>query len=401
MRPSAPQNFFTSLLCIISQVVKAGSFFQARKNLNLDHADLELLYGLSSQLSACEDVELALHQTVPLLAEYLGASSGWVWLLDSSNQFFYCAYSYNLPPYLREPVHMTGTPCWCIQGFQNGQREAKNMSCSRLNQASVEGREAQTDQLKRHASVTISCRGRALGIFNLAAPQGRDLEKLSVLESFAAQVGLALERSRLHQEATLLAREQERDRLARELHDTLTQNLTAVALQLEAALKHFEVNPLRVREWLGQALEGTRESLEQARGSLVGLRCAELEGRPLEVALLDLTRSFTSRSGIRVESVMKGKRPLGLAATLEIELYRLAQEGLSNVARHSQATQARLELLWSRKFGRLLLSDNGRGLMGPKGLGLKGMRERVRDLGGQLRLGSRGGTQIDIKVPLA
>ena len=341
----------------------------------------EVLYEVSTILNGCDQIEPALQQTVPLLVSQLELSTAWVWLMEGSA--FYCAYAYQLPEPLQAPVEMTGDPCWCIEAFQRGNLRPANLACSRLRRVGSGFRE--------HATIPLASRGRALGILNLAG-RTLNLEELRLLEIFGLHLGTALERMALATGAAELARSEERARVARELHDTLTQNLTGLTLQLEAALRRPEP-----REPLSRALEIARESLDSLRLSLVELRCPELQGRTLGQALQSWVREFVSRTGVRVELEVFSD---SLEPAVELELFRLCQEALQNVARHSGSPRAGLSVQRSR--GQLVLRcwDEGSGMKGQTGLGVTGMRERVRLLGGRMRLKTRpeGGTMLEIRV---
>ena len=339
-----------------------------------------MLYEVSTILNGCDRLEPALAQTVPLLVDHLGLTTAWVWLLQKDR--FYCAYAYNLPPSLQEPVAMTGDPCWCIEAYQRGSLKPANLACSRLRKVNAE--------LREHASIPLSSRGRALGILNVA---GRTLnaEELRLLETFGLHLGTALERMHLAEEADRLARSQERERVARELHDTLTQNLTGLTLQLEAARRR------PTPEVLETALNIARESLESVRQTMVDLRAPELQGKTLAQALREWTRDFCARTGIRVDLEVED---FALDVGWEVHLLRLAQEALQNVDKHSGASSAGLSLKSSK--GRLILRcwDEGRGPSGKPGLGLTGMRERAAFLGGKLKVSRRpqGGTLVEIRL---
>jgi len=341
----------------------------------------EVLYEVSTILNGCDQIEPALQQTVPLLVSHLQLSTAWVWLMEGSA--FYCAYAYQLPKLLESPVEMTGDPCWCIEAFQRGNLRPANLACSRLRRVGSIFRE--------HATIPLASRGRALGILN-AAGRALNSEELRLLEIFGLHLGTALERITLATDASELARSEERARVARELHDTLTQNLTGLTLQLEAALRLPEP-----REPLARALEIARDSLDSVRQSLVELRCPELQGHTLAEALQRWVREFVSRTGVRVDLEVFSET---LEPAVELELFRLCQEALQNVARHSGSARAGLSVQRSR--GQLVLRcwDEGSGVKGKAGLGLTGMRERVWLLGGRMSLKDRpqGGTILEIRI---
>ena len=371
--------------------------------------ELEILTAIAEALNSSADVRQALERTLALVADLLGLHTGWVWLVDPDTQQFYVAAAQNLPPYLQQPVRMSGHWCLCTDLFRQGKLTPTNVdmvACSRLREAFETHVPEATLGLRYHASIPLYFQDRPLGIINVTGPSWRKLtgEELRLLATIAYQVGIAVERARLAEESTRLARAEERTRLAREIHDTLAQGLTAIGLDIEGALRHLEGSPDRARERLERALATTRESLEEARRSVLDLRAAPLAGRPLAEALAALGRVFTSETGVRVHVRVEGAEALPLR--VEADLYRVAQEALANVRKHAAATQVEVAL---RRTGRdvvLSVRDDGVGFAPGRAAeghhGVMGMRERAKLLGGQLRIASRPGrgTTIIARVPL-
>jgi len=371
--------------------------------------ELRILNAIAEQLNSTLDVQQALERTLVLVADLLGLHTGWIWLLDPETQQFYSAAVHNLPPYLQAPVQMTGKPCWCIQSFQKGQLTPKNigvLECSRLRSAVSAGVVEETAGLRYHASIPLLFQDRPLGIMNVTGPAWRKLTRteLRILSTIAYQVGIAIERARLAAESTRLARAEERARMAREIHDTLAQGLTAIALHLEGALPHLERDPERARERLERALAATRESLEEARRSVLNLRTGLPAGKPLAAALGMLGRAFTAETGVRVYVRTTPVRPLPLG--VEVELFRIAQEALANVRAHASAHEVTITLRVAERAVSLTIHDDGQGFdphaVGDGHHGIVGMRERAALVGGRLQVQSRpgGGTTLKVTVPL-
>lgn len=376
--------------------------------------ELQILEAVTAALSDTNDLRAALQRTLELVGTLLDLRTGWVWLLDRETGQYYNAAALRLPPYLREPVRMTGDSCWCLEAFANGKLTVQNINlveCSRLRNALREQDPAATEGLIYHTSIPLTFGTTPLGIMNVAAPAWRKLteEELRLLTTIARQLGIALERAQLALEHARLARMEERARIAREIHDTLAQGLTAIALDLEGGLLHLEQQPDRARTRLVRALATVRASLEEARRSMHDLRTLPLAGTPLPQALAALGRAFTSEQGILVDV-----RTEGLTTTLplriEAELYRIVQEALNNVRRHASATQVTIILHADSSTVGLVIRDNGIGFQGAASqrddsrqhFGITGMRERTKLLGGQLRVRSRQGqgTTIRALVPL-
>src|SRR5690242_3170578 len=270
-------------------------------------ASLRILNAVAEALNSSPDVHQALERTLSLVADLLGLHTGWVWLIDPETQHYYAAVERELPPYLQERVRMAGRRrCWCIDDFRDGELTPTNIDvieCSRLEPAFRGKSAALAAGLRYHASIPLYFQDKPLGIMNLTGPEWRKLtaDELQLLSTIAYQVGIAIERARLAEDATRLARAEERTRLAREIHDTLAQGLTAIALNIEGAMHHLDKHPDQARERLERALAMARENLEDARRSVLDLRsAARLEGKPLAEALASLARSFTSDTGVPV-----------------------------------------------------------------------------------------------------
>jgi two-component system NarL family sensor kinase len=371
-------------------------------------SELEIVGKVAEALSTSPTVQQALERTLELVTGLLRLETGWVWLVDQDTGHIYAAAARNLPPYLQEPVRMSGASCWCIAEFRDGSLSPTNvdvMECSRLRPAVRERKNELTGGLAHHATIPLTFQGRQLGIMNITAPAMRKLTaaELRLLGTIGLQVGIAIERARLAEESAMLVRADERTRLAREIHDTLAQGLAALTLQIETALQHVGQNPDRVRERLEKALATARESLEEARRSVTTLRGGGTAGKPLAQSLAALAREFTSDSGIRVS--FEGRGDCTLDGKTEAELLRIAQQAVTNVRQHAHATTAKVTLECSRNRATLTIEDNGAGF-DPKRVpaerhGIVGMRERAREAGGTLQLSSspRKGTRIVVKVP--
>jgi two-component system, NarL family, sensor kinase len=250
-----------------------------------DDRELALLKAISEALHGSTDIQEALERTLGLVAGLLGLRTGWVWLADGETGQFYVAAARRLPPYLQEPVRMSGRWCLCTDQFRQGKLTPQNidvLECSRLHPAVARQDQTQTGGLQYHASIPLYFRERGLGIMNIAGPSWRPLaeDELRLLEIIAAQIGIAVERARLAEESTRLARAEERTRIAREIHDTLAQGLTAIGLDIESALRNLESSPERARERLTRALETARTNLEEARRSVLDLRAPPLAPKP-------------------------------------------------------------------------------------------------------------------------
>lgn len=250
-----------------------------------------------------------------------------------------------------------------------------------------------------------------IGVFALfSRDPARRFTPLDVdtLSTFAKHTAIAIENARLYEHSQQAAVTEERNRLAREIHDTLAQGLTAIILQLELADMSID-KPEETRKRIATAQELARANLLEARRSVLDLRAEALEGRSLPHALEELTATFGRETGI-VAEFMGPPTVERYPARVESGLYRIAQEALTNVKKHAAATQVRVELLPRADHLRLTIWDDGRGFDNRArrrsdasgGFGLQGMTERAALVGATIEVESRPGrgTRVEVRVPM-
>jgi two-component system, NarL family, sensor histidine kinase UhpB len=195
----------------------------------------------------------------------------------------------------------------------------------------------------------------------------------------------------------LSAQEGERRRVAQELHDEIGQSLTAVVLQLGRVER---AAPADLRAELEEARETARTSLEEVRQIAKRLRPEALDELGLQSALEALAERVSERGGLRVMSRLDSRLP-ELSPTAELVIYRVAQEALTNVLRHAQASQVILTLRGDAEGITLGVSDDGRGLDGAApGAGIQGMRERAMLAGATIAIRNRAGSGTEVRLAL-
>ncbi|CAN5351876.1 hypothetical protein BH24ACT19_BH24ACT19_09070 [soil metagenome] len=383
---------------------------EKREDLERRNHELSVLNAITRELNRSVNLGEALEFTLSQVAELLGLRTGWIWLVDDPSSGYYLAAAQNLPPALAEnPRLMDGSGyCYCLDTYKKGDlggaANVNVLTCSRL-KGLVDG----TGGLRYHASIPLYAQDKKLGVMNLASPDWRSLspEDLQLLYTVGDLLSIAVERARFFARSARLGAVEERNRLAREIHDTIAQGLTAATLQLESAdaLLDAGSSPEKAREHLLRALSLTQSNLEEARRSVLDLRAAPLEGRSLSRALRVLVERWEAETGIaaRYKSV-NGGRPF--PPSVEVALYRICQEALTNVARHAEAGRADVRLVAAPGQVRLVVEDDGRGFdvsnMPEDRHGLVGMNERARMLGGTLEIRSSpgAGTRVEATVPL-
>jgi two-component system NarL family sensor kinase len=370
--------------------------------------ELAILNTIAQALNREVDLELTLRTALAQVADLLGLHTGWIWLLDEATGTPYLAAAQNLPPGLASaPERMEGS-CYCLDSYVGGDLpKAANINiitCSRL-KLLVDG----TDGLRYHASIPLYVHGRKLGVLNVVSTDYHKLsaDDLRLLYTVGDLVSIAIERARLFARSVDMGAVEERNRLAREIHDTLAQGLAALTLQLETAdaLVEAGAEAERTRQVLQQALALTRASLDEARRSVLDLRAAPLEGRTLAEALTTLAETEGAGAGLIVTvEVVSGSRPL--PARVEAGLYRIAQEAITNVVRHAAARHLTARLTTQPAQVQLTITDDGRGFdpgqVPVNRYGLVGLNERAKLLGGRLTVQSSpgAGTRLDVVVPL-
>src|ERR1700692_1364047 len=250
--------------------------------------------------------------------------------------------------------------------------------------------------------------GRVAGFIGIRFTLKRDFrqEEIELTRALAYQATLAIQLTLLSAQNRQSAVMAERNRMARDIHDTLAQGFTGVIVQLEAVKEAMSRNQaVKASGHLDRAGELARESLREARRSVQALRPQALEEKQLSEALKDLIERMTSGTTVHAEFTLQGEQQK-LPAEWETNLLRIGQEVLTNVLRHARARTFNVLLVFDSREIRLNLRDDGCGF-DPKrrheGFGLQGMRERAEGMGGHLSIESANGkgTMISIVLPLA
>ncbi len=195
---------------------------------------------------------------------------------------------------------------------------------------------------------------------------------------------------------------QERQRIAREMHDSVGHSLTAQSIQLENVDLWMPQDPKKALDHLQKARQLGKDALQDVRQSVASLRVDPLQGRTLSQALQHLTQTFEQNTGICVASQIVETE--SLPKEFANALFRLAQEALTNVSKHSQATEVQVQFREQNAEYQLQITDNGQGFDPTKhtvGFGLQSMKERTEALGGQFTFQSQPqqGCQIQATVP--
>jgi len=259
--------------------------------------------------------------------------------------------------------------------------------------------------LTPYAILPLMMRDHVVGVLLVDNPATRALIPPASFESLVAvanQAALALGATKLCVErAQRLAVEQERNRIAMEIHDTATQSLFGVVYTLDAYLKQLppEMESLRLR--LRDTRAAVQCTLQDLRRSIHNLWTDTRDAQTFVGELRAHLRKLDAPASLRVEIETYGDLQ-GLDQTTRQNLLRIAEEGLSNVVKHANATQARVYMYAHAEETQLIVEDNGRGIADSKsnGFGLTSIQERARAVGGRVNMEPRagGGTRLSVVV---
>jgi len=225
---------------------------------------------------------------------------------------------------------------------------------------------------------------------------------------WAALAGANVQLARYATTLEQLTLSRERNRMARELHDTLAQSLSAVAVQLEATRSLWDEDPVGARGMLDRSLAMTRHGLSEAHRAIRALRAIPLEDLGLALALRQAAALVAERGGLRLELAVADSVD-GLPPEVAQVVYRIAMEAMENVVRHAAADVLNVSLVEAGEHWVLTVTDDGRGFdaadaasdRAPNGrYGLQGMRERASMVGADLEVESRPGAGTSVRLQI-
>jgi nitrate/nitrite-specific signal transduction histidine kinase len=250
--------------------------------------------------------------------------------------------------------------------------------------------------------VPLRTKGRALGIFLLArrSPVPCSEEEISLLTSIGQQVGVAMENARLYDQAEATATTAERSRLARELHDAVTQTLFSASLIADVIPRLWERNPKEGLRSLEELRQLTRGALAEMRTMLLEMRPESLARSDLKALLTQLADAFVGRVRVPVDLALQGD--CELPHEVKLAFYRIAQEALSNIAKHSGAQRVGVRLQCRPGELDLRIEDDGLGFeveaVPASHLGIAIMRERAASVGADLKVRSQPGQGTTVEL---
>lgn len=342
--------------------------------------ELQVLLDVTAAANRSLDLKETLATTLDLIVALVGASRAGVMLLDEPTG--------ELIPYSLRPV----------RDVASDDLEKMLSTCRSVlddGAALYIAPDPEEGLLEPGALIPLESRGDRLGVLVIVGSQGGAFStaQLALFQSIADQLGVAVENARLFARSEQAAVAAERNRLARDLHDAVTQTLFSSSMIADVLPKIWERNPDEGRRRLEELRQLTRGALSEMRTLLVELRPAALADTDLGDLLEHQVNAFIARTRLQVGF----ERSVSHNPPVEVKeaFYRIAQEAFNNIARHAEAAQVRVRLDGEPGKMDLTIQDDGVGFdaqtLEHEGLGLGIMRERARSIGSRLEVVSRPG----------
>ena len=403
-----------ALAISVNQMI--DNFVEIQEDLSRSNRQLQAINRIGMAADREEDIHDVLFITLDSLLELMQLEFGWVYLYDPEVRKHHLASWKNVPEELQPVLLKTESLSECQLALETGDLEHEIVirKCAKLVSAGY------PEELARHISIPIEARNIQFGIINLYYPFQETLDDAAVelLESISAKVSEVVanawlqiklrekEASRqLLLESLVTAQEDERSHLARELHDQAGQGLTSLLIRLKAIENRCDDPDLK-EKLVG--LQGmVSDTIDEIRDLSYSLRPPALDEFGLSTAIQALADEVSCQAGVRVK--FKNRVNMKLPKNLEMVLYRIVQESVTNVVRHANARQVIIELEPQENLIYLKIADDGSGFdpaditpgAGKRHLGLISMHERAELIGGKLDMYSElgVGTTIEVRVP--
>jgi two-component system NarL family sensor kinase len=366
-----------------------------------EHSNIELLKEIAELLNEETEIPTMLQGALRKFLAGTQFETGWIFFIDSKGKHQLMVHE-NLPEALKDQGcrHLQKGGCWCVSRYRNGElKKASNMiECQRIESAIAE-KVGDNEGITHHATVPLQSGVERFGLLNVASPDtvGFSDEELALLESVAFQLGSAIKRIMLTKQEQEMALVQERNRLARDLHDSVNQLLFSVTLTARGGTEMSEQSD--VKDTFREIQHLTQEALTEMRALIWQLR-----PKGLESGLIEGIKGYAEMLGLTLHTNVSGV--ISLPSRTEETLFRIAQEGLNNVRKHSGVQNAELFITVKPTDVLLVLKDEGCGFQIDSyvrlpSVGIQSMRDRVHASGGTVDWASEmgKGTEILIRLP--
>jgi signal transduction histidine kinase len=365
---------------------------------------------MSYDLITITDLQTLIDHAVPLLHEIIDFQRAALMLLEEGRDLL-TIYAYTtpmLPPEL--VVHQVPVDSWPSLRAVLNRRETSyipDMQASEIIQAELDGMKlrqwaASLKTSRSWLSLPLLAGGRIIGLLNLLHDQGNyyDANDIEFAQTFANQLAVAVENIHLNEQTRQTATAGERSRIARELHDSVTQTLFSASVLAEATPRLWDKDPSIARKNMEKLSKLIRGALAEMRSLLIELRSDAKPDQSLVQLLNTLVEGARARSNMTVGMTVEGD--LDPPPEVTMTFYYIAQEALYNVIKHAVAARVEVTLVRNPSHVELYVEDDGQGFdpgtVSSGHMGISIMAERVGKIGGDLRVQSRPGQGTEIKV---
>ncbi|WP_436854216.1 GAF domain-containing sensor histidine kinase [Staphylococcus caeli] len=363
---------------------------------------LALLKEIAEYLNEETETYSMMHGALKYLIEGTAFTTGWIFFIDDASQPELVSHV-DLPGALSKDncKYMCEGTCWCVQAYQNKRlTKASNIiNCSRINLANRAYHE-ETEGITHHATVPLRSGDEQFGLLNVATPYQTSYseEDLELLESVAFQIGSAIKRIILTDQEKEAARINERNRLARDLHDSVNQLLFSVKLTAHAAQG---ITNETVSKNAFELIENTSQQAVNEMRSLIW----QLKPVGLEHGIVHALKKYSEILQIELSVQVEGL--IDLPSVVEENIYRIIQEAMNNTKKHANTNTIYLKLAQHASSLIVNIEDYGSGFdIGQSQLkdshGINNMKQRTKMINGHLDIksGQEKGTHINVTVPL-
>ena len=366
-----------------------------------NHSNITLLKEIAELLNDETELYPMLKDALHKLLSGTKFDAGWIFFIDDKGKAELIIHE-NLPEALAVNGcgHLKSGGCWCVSRYRNEElKKASNIiECQRIENAR-EDQDGDTGGITHHATVPLQSGQERFGLLNVASKNtvrfsDNDLE---LLESVAFQLGSAIKRIYLVSQQQEIALVQERNRLARDLHDSVNQLLFSVTLTARAGVEMSENT--EVKETFQEIQHLTQSALSEMRTLIWQLR-----PKGLEAGLIEATKNYAEVLGLKLQVTVSGV--IQFPSRVEEALFRMMQEALNNIRKHAGVIEAQVFLHVTATDILVVIKDSGCGFQmdDPQKLrtfGLQSMRDRAEALGGSVEWVTEigKGTELLIRLP--
>ncbi|WP_342567670.1 GAF domain-containing sensor histidine kinase [Psychrobacillus sp. FSL K6-4046] len=363
-------------------------------------SNIELLKEIAELINEETDMEQMLQGALRKLLEGTIFETGWIFFINEKGKQELIVHE-NLPKSLEKNDcrHLQKGGCWCVSRYRNGelQKASNIIECQRIENAHK--KDVNEEGITHHATVPLQSGQERFGLLNVATANTVrfDEGELALLESVAFQIGSAIKRILLTKQEQQVALVQERNRLARDLHDSVNQLLFSVTLTARGGVEMTD--QVEVKDTFKEIQYLTQEALTEMRALIWQLR-----PKGLETGIIEGLKGYGDILGLSLSIKVKGV--IQLPAKVEETLFRITQEALNNIRKHSGVLKAEIYMTVTTTDVLLVVKDEGCGfhmkdLKSLPSIGLQSMKDRANSIGGTVDWVTEvnKGTEILVRLP--